>query len=108
MGTDAGARANAAQRAAETMLRTLGGATIQVRVPVLAVNGDAGQLGASAALFEDVAICPAEGQRRSSHQRNQQKRFTCQGRHFFRYSWSTSNHAMAVRLTSWAFRWEMY
>jgi hypothetical protein len=59
MGTDAGvARANAAQRAAETMLRTLGGGSIQVRVPALVVSGDAAQLGASAAVFEDVEISP--------------------------------------------------
>jgi len=51
------ARSLAAQRAAETLLRTLGGATVYVRVPkILVAPGDAGQIGLSGAASEDVRL----------------------------------------------------
>ena len=51
------ARSLAAQRAADTLLRTLGGAMVAVRVPkILVAPGDAGQIGLSGAAAEDVEL----------------------------------------------------
>src|SRR2546423_955897 len=54
------ARGLAAVRAAEALLRTLGGCTVYVRVPVsVAGTGDASQLGLQAIATEDVELSPA-------------------------------------------------
>ena len=50
-------RGFAAVRAAEALLRTLGGCTISVRVPVN-VAGNAGKFGLAGAATEDVALSP--------------------------------------------------
>ena len=53
-------RAAAARRAAETLLRTCGGRTLQLRVPLPAVANDVGeQLGSGTALFQDLELAPA-------------------------------------------------
>ena len=51
-------RGLAAQRAAEALLRTLGGSSVLVRVPTLGVAGDAAQLGLAGAATEDVQLQP--------------------------------------------------
>lgn len=52
-------RGLAAVRAAEALLRTLGGTTIYVRVPAAVVTtGDASQLGLQAVATEDVELSP--------------------------------------------------
>lgn len=54
------ARGLAAVRAAEALLRTLGGCTVFVRLPVnAAVTGDAPQIGLQPIATEDVAMSPA-------------------------------------------------
>lgn len=54
------ARGLAAARAAEALLRTLGGCTIYVRVPLdVVTTGDASQLGVQAVGTEDVELSPA-------------------------------------------------
>ena len=54
------ARGLAAVRAAEALLRTLGGCTVYVRFPVsVATAGDALQLGLQAIATEDVELAPA-------------------------------------------------
>ncbi|MCU1285001.1 MAG: hypothetical protein JWO13_1351 [Acidobacteriales bacterium] len=61
-------RGIAALRAAEALLRTLGGCTVWVRLPVNASAGsaDALQLGLAGSVTEDVAIAPVV----SRHARN--------------------------------------
>jgi hypothetical protein len=55
----AAARGIAAMRAAEALLRTLGGTTVIVRVPLLiAEAGTAGELGLAGAASEDIALSP--------------------------------------------------
>lgn len=51
-------RGLAAQRAAEALLRTLGGSSVLVRVPALGVAGDASQLGLAGTATEDVLLQP--------------------------------------------------
>jgi hypothetical protein len=53
------ARGLAAISAADTLLRTLGGCTIFVRVPLDAPAGEASELGQSAIATQDVEISPA-------------------------------------------------
>ena len=54
------ARGLAAVRAAEALLRTLGGCTIYVRVPLNVVTtGDASQLGLKSPGTEDIELSPA-------------------------------------------------
>jgi hypothetical protein len=52
-------RGFAAVRAADALLRTLGGATISVRVPLgVVADGSANELGLAGAATEDVALSP--------------------------------------------------
>jgi len=52
-------RGLAAVRAAEALVRTLGGGTVWVRIPVSITTGaDAAQLGLAATATEDVALSP--------------------------------------------------
>jgi hypothetical protein len=53
-----GMRAPAASRAAEALLRTLGGTSIYLRTPMAAAAGDAGQLGIAGATTQDIALAP--------------------------------------------------
>jgi hypothetical protein len=53
------ARAFAAIRAAEALLRTLGGCTIYVRIPGVSTSGDASQLGLQVIATDDVELSPA-------------------------------------------------
>src|SRR5437660_1001989 len=49
----------AAIRAAEALLRTLGGCTIWVRIPIsVTAAGDAAQLGLAASATQDIALSP--------------------------------------------------
>ena len=58
-GTIGPTRAPAAARAAEAMLRTVGGGTVTVRVPLAITSSDANsQLGLSGTAVEDVALSP--------------------------------------------------
>lgn len=53
------ARANAALRMADSLLRSLGGAAVSLRLPANVANaGTNGELGLSAPIFQDVALCP--------------------------------------------------
>jgi hypothetical protein len=50
----------APQRAADALLRCLGGRTVLLRLPTYAVSGsDAEQLGASSPSYEDIPLSPA-------------------------------------------------
>ena len=51
-------RGLAAQRAAEALLRTLGGGSVTVRVPAASAVGDASQLGLAGVVLEDVPLQP--------------------------------------------------
>lgn len=51
-------RGLAAQRAAEALLRTLGGSSVLVRVPAMGIAGGASQLGLSGTTTEDVLLQP--------------------------------------------------
>jgi hypothetical protein len=52
-------RGLAAVRAAEALIRTLGGCTVWVRIPVsITTRADAAQLGLAATATEDVALSP--------------------------------------------------
>lgn len=53
------ARAFAAIRAAEALLRTLGGCTIYVRIPNATTSGDASQLGLQPIATDDIELSPA-------------------------------------------------
>jgi hypothetical protein len=53
------ARAFAAIRAAEALLRTLGGCTIYVRIPGATTSGDASQLGLQPIATDDIELSPA-------------------------------------------------
>ncbi len=53
------ARAFAAIRAAEALLRTLGGCTIYVRIPGATTAGDASQLGLQPIATDDIELSPA-------------------------------------------------
>ena len=53
------ARAFAAIRAAEALLRTLGGCTIYVRIPGATTSGDASQLGLQTIGTSDIELSPA-------------------------------------------------
>lgn len=51
-------RGRAAQRAAETLLHTLGGTSIYVRLPLDSTVGEAGALGLATPATEDVLLAP--------------------------------------------------
>lgn len=51
-------RGLAAQRAAETLLHTLGGTSIYVRLPLDSTVGEAGQLGLASPATEDALLAP--------------------------------------------------
>jgi hypothetical protein len=54
------ARANAALRMADGLLQALGGSAVSLRLPTNVANpGTNGELGLSAPIFQDVALCPA-------------------------------------------------
>ena len=56
--TTSGMRATAASRAAEVLMRTLGGTRVYLRTPMAAAAGDAGQLGIAGATTQDIALAP--------------------------------------------------
>jgi hypothetical protein len=57
-------RGLAAVRAAEALLRTLGGCTVWVRIPIsVTTSGDAVQLGLAASATEDIELTPVVARR---------------------------------------------
>src|SRR5947199_5654273 len=61
----------AAVRAAEALLRTLGGSTISVRVPLgVVAGGNANELGLAGAATEDVPLSPVVARRARGQSKN--------------------------------------
>ena len=64
-------RGFAAVRAAEALLRTLGGSTISVRVPLgVVAGGNANELGLAGAATEDVSLSPVVARRARAQAKN--------------------------------------
>lgn len=61
MGTDVSVRKSteAAQRAADALLRSLGGSSVKLRLPSQPCTSDQGQLGLCAAAYQDLVLSPA-------------------------------------------------
>lgn len=61
MGTDVSVRnsTEAAQRAADALLRSLGGSSVKLRLPSQACTSDKDQLGLSAGAYQDLVLSPA-------------------------------------------------